>query len=73
MTKTLGISAAAGLLLAIAAASPAAAKTCLSSYHLDANGHCQPNNPIPAREICPKGYYGHPASNRKGYRCKPYP
>jgi len=75
MTKTLAISAAAGVWLAVFAASPAAAatKTCLKSYHLDAQGHCQPNNPIPQREICPKGYYSHPAPNRKGYRCKPYP
>ncbi len=73
MTKSLAISVAMWLLLAAVAAIPAAAKTCLSSYHLDANGHCQPNKPIPPREICPKGYYGHVAPNAKGYRCKPYP
>jgi hypothetical protein len=51
----------------------AQAKTCFHGYHLDASNHCQPNNPIPMREVCPQGYFPHNAPNRKGYRCKPYP
>lgn len=67
--------AAATALAAAFLASPASAapKTCLANYHLDANGHCQPNNPLPQRHICPQGYWAHSAPNRKGYRCKPYP
>lgn len=73
MTKILAIPIAAAMLLAVFVAGPAEAAVCLNGYHADANGHCQPNNPLPQRHICPQGYYSHPANNRRGYRCKSYP
>jgi hypothetical protein len=59
----------------LAATQPAAAatKTCFRGYHLDANGHCHSNHPIPSRRYCPPGYYAHVAPSGHGYRCKNYP
>jgi hypothetical protein len=75
MTKFWMLSAGAAILAVgfLFAPGAAQAKVCLAGYHNDANGHCQPNHPIPPREICPKGYYAHSAPDRKGYRCKSYP
>ena len=51
----------------------AQAKTCGSGYHHDANGHCQPNHPLPPFRTCPPGLHAHSAPTGKGYRCKHYP
>jgi hypothetical protein len=49
------------------------AMTCAGGYHVDAHGHCQPNNPLPPLRPCPPGFYPHSAPTWKGYRCKNYP
>ena len=75
MSKGLALIAAALLFASGLSLSPtaAAAMACAKGYHLDAHGHCQPNNPSPPRHDCPPHFYAHVAPNGKGYRCKSYP
>jgi hypothetical protein len=75
MIKGWVLSAATVALICGVVSAPGAAQpvACAGGYHLDAHGHCQPNNPLPPHRYCPPGLYPHSAPTSKGYRCKHYP
>jgi hypothetical protein len=66
---TLALTGAGFAILGPAPAAMAAPVACAAQYHLDANGHCQPNNPY-MHNPCPAGTEPRRAGNRKGYICK---